>query len=51
MMKHKQLAFTCLAVTPFVMGCKPSADNAAAESRKTTADSFDTLKKETKEGV
>jgi adenine-specific DNA methylase len=44
MMKHRQLAITCLAVTAFVMGCKPSAE----QDRKATAEQFDKVKQETK---
>jgi uncharacterized phage infection (PIP) family protein YhgE len=46
-MRHKQLAITCLAITGFVMGCKPSAE----QDRKATAEQFDKVKKETKEAA
>ena len=45
MRDHKQLAISCLAVTAFVMGCKPSA----GQERKATAGQLDKVKKETKE--
>jgi chromosome segregation ATPase len=45
--KHRQLAITCLAVTAFVMGCKPSAE----QDRKATAEQFDKVKKEAKEAA
>jgi gas vesicle protein len=50
-MKHKQLAITFLAITVFAVGCKPSAENSATETRDATAQQFDKVKKETKEAA
>ena len=46
-MKHKQLAITFFAITAYVVGCKPSAE----DSPKTTSEQFDNVKKETKEAA
>jgi hypothetical protein len=46
-MRHRQLAVTCLAITGFAMGCKPSAE----QDRKATAEQFDKVKQETKEAA
>jgi len=50
-MKHKQLAITFFAITAFAVGCKPSAEQSATESREATAQQFDKVKKETKEAA
>jgi cytochrome c556 len=50
-MKHKQLAITFLAITAFAVGCKPSAEQSATETRQATAQQFDKVKKETKEAT
>jgi len=50
-MKHKQLAITFLAITAFAVGCKPSAEQSATETREATAQQFDKVKKETKEAA
>ena len=47
MLKHKPLAVTCLAITAFMMGCKPSAE----EHPKAMTEQFDKVKKETKEAT
>ena len=51
LMKHKQLAVAFFAITAFVVGCKPSAEQSAAENREATAQQFDKVKKETKEAA
>jgi cytochrome c556 len=48
-MKYQQLVITFLAVTAFVVGCKPSAESTASDNRESTAQQFDKVKKETKE--
>jgi hypothetical protein len=47
LMNHKPIAITCLAITAFAMGCKPSAE----QDRKATAEQFDKVQKETKEAA
>jgi DNA repair exonuclease SbcCD ATPase subunit len=51
LLKRKQLAITCLAVIAFTVGCKPAAEQSAAENREATAAQFDKVKKETKEAA
>jgi cytochrome c556 len=52
-MKHRNiientlLAVSCFAIAAFAVGCKPSAE----QDRKTTAEQFDKVKKETKEAA
>lgn len=50
-MKHKQLAITFLATTAFIVGCKPSAEQSATETREATAQQFEKVKTETKEAA
>ncbi len=45
--KHRPLALTCLAVTAFVMGCKPSAE----QDRKATAEQLDKVKQEAQQAA
>ena len=50
-MKHKTLAITFLAMTAFAVGCKPSAEQSATDTREATAQQFDKAKTETKEAA
>ncbi len=50
-MKHKTLAITFLAITAFAVGCKPSAEQSATETREATAQQFEKVKTETKEAT
>lgn len=50
-MKHKHLAITFFALTAFAVGCKPTAEQSATETRAATAQQFDKVKKETKEAA
>jgi hypothetical protein len=47
-MKHLPLTITFLAAAAFSIGCKPSEEKAAADSREATAQQFDKVKTETK---
>ncbi len=46
-MQHGPLAIACLAVTAFVMGCKPSPE----QERKDTAEQLDKIKRETQQAA
>lgn len=48
-MKRHTFIFTCLAVTAFAVGCKPSEEKTAAANREATAQQIDKVTKETKE--
>jgi septal ring factor EnvC (AmiA/AmiB activator) len=50
-MKHQQLVVTFLAISAFVVGCKPSAEQSTTDTRAATAQQFDQVKKETKEAA
>ena len=50
-MNHKTLGIALLAITPFVVGCKPSAEHSATETHDTTAQQLDKVKQETKEAA
>jgi cytochrome c556 len=50
-MKHTKLVIPCLALAAFVLGCKPSAEQAATENREATAQQMDKVKQETKEAA
>jgi len=50
-MKHSQLAVVFLAITAFAVGCKPSTEQSAAESQKTTSQQLDKVKQDTKEAA
>ena len=50
-MNHKALGIVLLGITPFVAGCKPSAERSATETRDTTVQQFDKVKQETKEAA
>ena len=47
MMKNTLLAITCLGITAFAVGCKPSAE----QERKTTAEQLDKVKTKTTEAA
>ena len=51
LLKRKRLAISFLAVIAFTVGCKPAAEQSAAENREATAAQFDKVKKETKEAT
>ena len=48
-MNHKPLGIAFLATTPFVVRCKPSAEQSATEARDTAAPQFGKVKQEAKE--
>ncbi len=50
-MKYKTLAIAFLAVTAFAVGCKPSAEQSATETRQATAQQFKKVETETKEAT
>jgi adenine-specific DNA methylase len=50
-MKHTQLAIAFLALTGFAVGCKPSSEPSATETRDATARQLDQVKQETKEAA
>ena len=50
-MKHNKLVITFLATAAFAVGCKPSAEQTAAENRAATEQQIEKVKKETKEAA
>jgi len=50
-MNHKSLGVAFLATTPFVVRCKPSAEQSATEARDTAAQQFGRVKQEAKEAA
>ena len=50
-LKRTTLAVTFLALTAFAVGCKPTADRSTTDTRETTSQQFDKVKKETKEAA
>jgi cytochrome c556 len=50
-MKSTQLAIACLATIALAVGCKPSSEPPATETRQATARQFDQVKQETKEAA
>jgi DNA anti-recombination protein RmuC len=50
-MKHKHIGIVFFALTAFTVGCKPSAEKSADDSRRTTAEQFDRVKKESKDAA
>ena len=50
-MKHKKLLVTFVSVAVVAIGCKPSAEQSAAENREATAQQFDKVKTESKEAA
>ncbi len=50
-MKSTQLAIACLATLALAVGCKPSSEPPATETRQATERQFDQVKQETKEAA
>ena len=50
-MKYNKLAIASFVVAAFAVGCKPSEEKVAADSREATAKQIDKVKKETKEAA
>jgi chromosome segregation ATPase len=50
-MKSTQLALACLATLVLAVGCKPSSEPPATETRQATERQFDQVKQETKEAA
>ena len=50
-MTHTPLAIAILAITAFAVGCKPSGEQSAADTREATAQQFDRVNQETKEAA
>ena len=50
-MKSTQLAIACLALIALAVGCKPSSEPSATDTRPTAARQFEEVKQETKEAA